>query len=276
MDAGDVVWIPSEGSNPSLQQLISGGVDLVCCSLPEARTLIESGDVRAIGVMSDERAVGFEQVPTFKEQGRFWTLGGWRGLAVPLHTPPPIVARLSREIEAIVSQEASPGSFAEFMRAQKFDNTWRGPEQFASFLAENDRKLGELLQSDSMRSFSQDRFNPMTYPYALLGLMGASLLALLFRSRRGADSSNLAAEPQLIPAGGWLNFALILLAIVTYIVCAEPIGFVLTTAAILLMLLLRLGNRPVPSLAIAALFVPVVYLVFAYGLRVPLPRGWLG
>ncbi|MGN6547866.1 MAG: tripartite tricarboxylate transporter substrate-binding protein [Aureliella sp.] len=276
MDAGDVVWIPSEGSNPSLQQLISGGVDLVCCSLPEARTLIESGDVRAIGVMSDQRAVGFEQVRTFKEQGRQWTLGGWRGLAVPLHTPPAIVQRLTREIEAIVSQEPVPGSFAEFMRAQKFDNTWRGPDEFARFLAENDRKLGQLLQSDAMRSFSQDRISPMTYPYTLMALMGVSVLILLFQRVRGADLPVAAPAVQLVTQAGWLNFALILLAVMAYIIFAETVGFVLTTAAILLLLLVRLGSRPLPSLAITVLFVPVVYAVFAYGLRVPLPRGWLG
>ncbi len=277
MDADDVVWIPSEGANPSLQQLISGGVDMVCCSLPEARTLIESGEVRPIGVMSEKPAVGFDDVPTFIEQGRTWTLGGWRGLAVPLRTPPAIVERLTKEIEAIVSQQAKPGNFADFMMSQKFDNTWRGPNDFATFLAENDRKLGELLRSEAMRTISHDRFSPMTYPFTLMLLMGVSLLGLFIRSRRAVvGQPKLAPLASLISDSGRGNFALVLLTIVAYILFAETVGFVLLASLLSLLLMVRLGNHWLPSLGIALSFVLVVYLVFAYGLRVPLPRGWLG
>lgn len=283
-NAGDVKWIPSEGANPSMQQLMSGGVDMVCCSLPEARVLLESGDVRAIGVMSEKRAVGFEEVPTFSEQGRPWTLGGWRGLAVPLNTPPAIVQRLTDEIQEIVGQDAVAGSFAEFMQTQKFDHTWRGPDAFVSFLADNDRKLGELLRSEVMKSISKDRFSPMTFPYVLFGLIGASLFGLFVNSRRVASASQ-AIDPQAptqIPAdatiaeGGYINFAMVLLSIVGYVVFAETVGFILVTSLILLLLMIRLGNRWLTSLLIVSVFVPVMYLVFAYGLRVPLPRGWLG
>ena len=84
MAVEDVVWVPSEGAGPSIQQLISGGLDIVCCSLPEARVQLKAGEMRALGVMSPQRAVGFEDVATFKEQGVEWSLGGWRGIVVPL------------------------------------------------------------------------------------------------------------------------------------------------------------------------------------------------
>ena len=135
LEADDVIWVPSAGSSPSLQQLLSGGVDMVCCSLPEARALIEAGQVRALGVMSEKPALGFEKVPTFAEQGSSWTLGGWRGLAVPMKTPEPVVEQLASAIGRIVSRPVDEeGSFANFMQAQKFDATWRTPENFKKFL----------------------------------------------------------------------------------------------------------------------------------------------
>ena len=277
MAADDVVWIPSEGANPSLQQLISGGVDMVCCSLPEARTLLEAGDVRAIGVMSEKPAVGFEAIPTFGQQGRQWVFGGWRGLAVPLKTPPAIVQRLSQELRQIASQEAQPGSFAEFMRSQKFNHTWRDQEDFSTFLAATDRKLGVLLESEPMSKISQDRFSPMTYPYTLMALMGVTLCGLFF-SRRHSDAeptTEVSMPPHISDRGRW-NFVLIVLGVVTYILLAELVGFIPLASLLLVLLMVRLGNRWLPSFAIAVSFSLVVYLVFAYGLRVPLPRGWIG
>ena len=67
-----MVWVPSTGAGPSIQQLLADGVDMVCCSLPEAEVSYRSGDIRALGVMSHDRAVGYEDVATFQEQGRDW------------------------------------------------------------------------------------------------------------------------------------------------------------------------------------------------------------
>ena len=87
-----VVWVPATGSAPALQELISGGIEIVCCSLPEARTLREGGKVRALGVMAEQRLTLFPDVPTLRELGYDWSIGGWRGLALPRGTPPEVVA----------------------------------------------------------------------------------------------------------------------------------------------------------------------------------------
>lgn len=278
-EADDITWVPSAGANPSLQQLLSGGVDMVCCSLPEARTLLEAGEVRALGVMSPERAKGFETIKTFREQGRDWMLGGWRGLAVPKETPTQIVDQLVEAIQRIVSKEAQPGSFAEFMQTQKFDNTWRAPAEFVEFLRDGDEKLGKLLTSEAMKSVSKDRFSPMAYPYVLLGLIAMTIAGICIgelRQRAIASDVSKANHSSKLSKHGVLNFALVVASVVGYVFLVETIGFVLAAIAILWLLLVRLGTRPVTSMLIAITFTPCVYLFFAYLLRVPLPRGWLG
>jgi tripartite-type tricarboxylate transporter receptor subunit TctC len=276
--ADDVTWVPSEGANPSLQQLISGGVDMVCCSLPEARTLLEADQVRALGVMSPQRAPGFDQIPTFREAGTEWTLGGWRGLAVPSGTPQPIADRLATVILDIVSADAQPGTFAEFMTSQKFDNTCRGPKEFRQFLKENDEKLGKLLTSEAMQSVSQDRFHSMAFPYAIMGLIGVAGIALTVSSRstlltKEVDNSTEKVEHTVRRLD---NFVAILVAAVIYILLAETVGFLVLSTLILLWMLLKFGNKPRMSIWIALTVAPSIYFLFAYLLRVPLPRGWLG
>ena len=47
IDPASVPWVPSQGAAPGLQDLVAGGVDLVPCSIPEARALIDAGKVRS-------------------------------------------------------------------------------------------------------------------------------------------------------------------------------------------------------------------------------------
>ena len=89
--ADDITWIPINGAGPSLQDLIAGGVDLVCCSVPEASTLLAAGEIRCLGIMAEERLAALPEVPTLQEQGYDWSLLGWRGLALPREVPGKLV-----------------------------------------------------------------------------------------------------------------------------------------------------------------------------------------
>ena len=76
LDSSSVIWVASRGAGPSLTELASGGLDLVVCSLPEAQAQLEAGTARALGVMSPERIEQYPEVPTLRELGIDWTLGG--------------------------------------------------------------------------------------------------------------------------------------------------------------------------------------------------------
>lgn len=308
--ADDVVWISSTGAGPSLQELMSGGVDLVCCSLPEAATQMENGDVRALGVMSPNRVGDYPDVATFIDQERDWTLGGWRGLAVPIETPPEIVDTLVATIERVVTgqttiqvtrsdengqSETIAQTFPDFMRERGFDNTWRGPEEFQSFLIENDEKFGTLLTSDAMRSVNEDQYSPLAFPGALGGLIVLVIIALVaqratVRSRdeemRGSGDEEkgesesphppFSSSPHHSTLRNRLSFALVIIGIALFPVLGETVGFLVFAAALLFLLLAWLGTRIWVSALVCVVLVPLVYQLFAVLLRVPLPQGWWG
>src|SRR2546423_5064520 len=48
IDPASVPWVPSNGAAPGLQDLVAGGVDIVPCSIPEARALIDAGKVKSL------------------------------------------------------------------------------------------------------------------------------------------------------------------------------------------------------------------------------------
>lgn len=137
-----VTWVPSQGAAPGLQDLVAGGVDIVTCSVPEAKALIDAGRVKSLAVMADARNPAFPDVPTLKEQGIDWSIGAWRGVAGPQGLPREVVDRLVPVLKKIHES----AEFREFMAQRGFGVVWKGPEEFAAFMAERDAALGAIMK----------------------------------------------------------------------------------------------------------------------------------
>src|SRR4030042_243388 len=91
-----IPWVPSEGAAPGLAEMVAGGVPVVTCSLPEARSMIEAKKAKALAIMGEKRADIFPAVPTLKELGINWTMGAWGGGGVPKDTPDDVVKVLEK------------------------------------------------------------------------------------------------------------------------------------------------------------------------------------
>lgn len=279
LDSQSVKWIPMAGAGPSLQELVGGGLDFVCCSLPEARILTEAGRLRCLGVMSDNRLEQYPTVPTLKEQGIDWSLGGWRGLAVPKETPAPIVDILEKALHKVVSGETvvMGKTFPEFLRSEGFSAVLREKDDFRNYLLNNDATLGDLIAHNDFGSIAKHKVGPMDFPKLLFCLLGLMLAGLLVKATwRPDQQSAMTVPPEPVTLGRVFDLLLVLLLVLAYGWLSEPVGFVLTAGALFIVLGWRLGCPLWKSAAIAAIVVPVIYHAFAHGLRVSLPRGVLG
>lgn len=143
VDPNALPWVPSTGAAPCLQELVAGGIDVCTCSLPEAGPLIEAGKVKALAVMADKRNPAFPDVPTLKEKGINWSFGTWRGVAVPKGTPDDIVKILHDNIKKVID---SP-QWKEFMQKNGFGMAYLPPDEFAKFLENDYKVVGELLKA---------------------------------------------------------------------------------------------------------------------------------
>jgi tripartite-type tricarboxylate transporter receptor subunit TctC len=77
-----VAWVPSNGAAPGMQDLAAGGIDIVTCSVPEARAMIDAGKAKSLAIMASERNPQFKDVPTLNETlGINYSIGAWRGIA---------------------------------------------------------------------------------------------------------------------------------------------------------------------------------------------------
>ena len=143
MPADSTIWVPTEGSAPSLVELLGGHIDAVCCSVPEAAAQLEAGQLRVLAVMSEERLPDYPEIPTLLEQGIDWVAVGWRGLALPKNTPPEILELLKEKCLAIAESE----DFREFMNQNRFGIEVRPTDEFKGFLQQQDEQWGELIKA---------------------------------------------------------------------------------------------------------------------------------
>jgi tripartite-type tricarboxylate transporter receptor subunit TctC len=144
IDPATVPWVPSGGAAPGLQDLVAGGVQIVPCSLPEARSLIDAGKARSLAVMADAPAGLYPNVPTLKSAtGSTWTMGAWRGIAAPKNLPPEARDKLAAALKKIVAGK----EYNDFMTQRGFGVIYAGPEDFAKYMAKSDADLGATMKA---------------------------------------------------------------------------------------------------------------------------------
>jgi tripartite-type tricarboxylate transporter receptor subunit TctC len=137
-------WVPSQGAAPGLQDLVAGGVEVVPCSVPEARAMIDAGKVRPLAIMDANPPALYPKVPTIKsELGTNWQIAAWRVIAAPKGLPPAIHKTLVTALKKVYDSK----DYTDFMAARGFGVIWAGPEDTAKFMAASDANLGAALKA---------------------------------------------------------------------------------------------------------------------------------
>lgn len=144
LKADAVPWVPSNGAAPAMQDLAAGGVDIVTCSVPEARSMIDAGRAKSLAIMAAKRNPQFAAVPTLNEAlGIDYSVGAWRGIAGPKGLPPEIARALTAALK--VAYESK--EFQDFMASRGFGVTWADAAGFAAFMEKGDKSMAAAMKA---------------------------------------------------------------------------------------------------------------------------------
>lgn len=124
-----VRFIPSQGGAPALQELVAGSISMFTGSPIEARALADAGEVRILGIMSEERSPAFPDVPTLKESGIDWALSNWFSLCAPSGLPDDVKAT----IEAAAAEAHASAAVQEALADRGITPLFDGSEAFSAF-----------------------------------------------------------------------------------------------------------------------------------------------
>jgi tripartite-type tricarboxylate transporter receptor subunit TctC len=109
----NLVHVPYRGGAPMITDLLSGQVQAAVDALPNSLPHIQRGAVRPLAVMPPARTPSLPDVPAMSETLPGYVVSTWSGIGVPSGTPPAIVERLGREINAGLADPNIKARFAE-------------------------------------------------------------------------------------------------------------------------------------------------------------------
>jgi tripartite-type tricarboxylate transporter receptor subunit TctC len=121
--------VPYKGGGPAIIDLIAGHVPSFFAVISTAVPHVRSGKIRPIAVTGTRRAEALPDVPTVDEAGvKGYAATNWYGMLAPAATPPHVIERLNREMNAALKTsdviaflkdngiDAAPGTPADFAR----------------------------------------------------------------------------------------------------------------------------------------------------------------
>jgi tripartite-type tricarboxylate transporter receptor subunit TctC len=143
----DMVHVPYRGGATMLTDLIAGqvqvGVDVMTTALPHIR----AGALRALGVAGRARFDGLPDVPTIGETVAGYEANSWCGVGVPKGTPPEIVDRLNREINAGLANPAVKARLADVSTTPIFFT----PAAFGAYVLAEIEKWGRVIRHAAVK-----------------------------------------------------------------------------------------------------------------------------
>jgi tripartite-type tricarboxylate transporter receptor subunit TctC len=100
----NMVHVPFTGAGPATTHLISNQIQAMFQLIPGIVGQVRGGTVRPLVVMSAKRSAALPDVPSIAEAG-FPQLESatWFALLAPKETPPPILDRLNKELNAVLA-----------------------------------------------------------------------------------------------------------------------------------------------------------------------------
>jgi tripartite-type tricarboxylate transporter receptor subunit TctC len=144
----DLVHVPFTGAGPAIQATVGGHTPIAFTALPPALSAVQSGQLRALGVASAERAAGLPDVPTFAEQGvSNQDADTLTGIVAPAGTPKSIIDLLHREIAGIVAQP----DVKERLTTLGFKAVANTPDQFGARIRLEMDKWGKVVRDAKLR-----------------------------------------------------------------------------------------------------------------------------
>lgn len=134
--------IPYNGASEAIPSVLGNHTDVTMVTPGEAIAQLRSGQLKALGVMSEDRIQYIPDVPTLKEQGVDVVTGTWRGIGAPKDTPDEIIETLGKAFDQAMASE----EFKGFMEKGAMTIHNLDAATFTQFVKDDTKTLGELIK----------------------------------------------------------------------------------------------------------------------------------
>jgi tripartite-type tricarboxylate transporter receptor subunit TctC len=137
---GNMVHVPYRGG--PLSDLIGGQVQLYFGPMPASIEHIRAGTLRALAVTTTTRSGALPDVPTMGDFVPGHEASSWYGIGAPKNTPPEIIDKLNREINAALADPKMKARLID-LGATVFGGS---PAEFGKFIADETKKWAKVVK----------------------------------------------------------------------------------------------------------------------------------
>ena len=144
----DMLHVPYRGGAPALTDLIGGRVHVMF--IPTTGTIehIKAGALRALAVTSTTRSEALPDVPTVGDFLPGFEANAWNGVVAPKGTPPEIVDKLNKEINAGLADPTIKARIADLGGVPMP----MSPAEFGKFIADETEKWGNVIRVANIKA----------------------------------------------------------------------------------------------------------------------------
>ena len=135
--------VPYKGDTPAIADVVGGSVDAVAMPITALVPQIQSGKLIGLAVTSKQRFAGLPQLPTAIEQGVDADASVWMAVVGPRGLPAPVVDRLNKEINAILSTTEARARLAQFGAAPMGGS----PQQLSQLMLNDSAKWKKIVDA---------------------------------------------------------------------------------------------------------------------------------
>ena len=143
----DLVQVHYHGSGPALPDLIAGQVQVMFDPIASSIPFIRAGTLRALAVTTAKRLEVLPDIPTVGDFVPGYEASSWEGIGAPKNTPPEIVDKLNKEINAALADTTIKARLAS-LGAEPMPMT---PTEFGKFIADETEKWGKVIRAANIK-----------------------------------------------------------------------------------------------------------------------------
>ena len=143
----DLVHVPYKGVGPMITDMLAGQVRLTISSAVPLSPQVKSGKLRGLAVTSPKRSPSFPELPAIAETVRGYEVVNWFGILAPAGTPPAVVTRINKDLNAAL---ASP-ALRDRLAAQGADTVGGRPEDFGKVIRADFAKWAKVVKASGAR-----------------------------------------------------------------------------------------------------------------------------
>jgi len=147
MTGVDMVHVPYRGGAPMIADVIGGQVQVAIDVLTGSLSHIRLGYVRALGVLGKTRSEFLPEVPSVAETVPGYEANSWCGVGVARGTPPAIIERLNREINAGLRDSTLTARLAQVATTPILFT----PDEFGAYMAAEIAKWGKVVRAANIK-----------------------------------------------------------------------------------------------------------------------------